>query len=276
MSGHLRTSAALFLPFALAVASPGALTARSFDFVQTGPAAGETRPESVVAPPSKGLVEDVDCSAFEVDSPSPFGYEKTLDLGVQALHLARAEPDKDARKCLYRMAEAFSRHLLFENPNDPQPRHLYSVAMGLRARDEGVRTRVRLAQHSFEQAQLILGVVPGHAGAQHTMGRLYAHAMRLNGLKRFIAIQILGGEAMSYASWEEAESLLAAAARLQPEVADHHYQLGVLYLDTDRPELALAAFERVLSCDVIQPIDLKIRVLAREMVERLQGERVAA
>ena len=218
-------------------------------------------------------MEDVDCSAFALDSPSPFGYEKTLDLGVQAVHLARAEPEKDARKCLYRMAEAFSRHLLFENPNDPQPRHLYSVAMGLRARDEGVRTRVRLAQHSFEQAQLILGVVPGHAGAQHIMGRLYAHAMRLNGLKRFIAIQILGGEAMSHASWEEAESLLAAAARLQPEVADHHYQLGVLYLDTDRPELALAAFERVLSCEVIQPIDREIRVLASEMVERLQGER---
>ncbi len=276
MSGHLRTSAALVLLFALVVASPGTLTARSFDFAQTGPAAGETHPESFVAPPSKGLVEDVDCSAFAVDSPSPFGYEKTLDLGVQALHLARAESEKDARKCLYRMAEAFSRHLLFENPNDPQPRHLYSVAMGLRARDEGVRTRVRLAQHSFRQAQLILGVVPGHAGAQHIMGRLYAHAMRLNGLKRFIAIQILGGEAMSYASWEEAESLLAAAARLQPEVADHHYQLGVLYLDTDRPELALAAFERVLSCEVIQPIDRKIRVLARGMVERLQGERVAA
>ena len=48
MSGHLRTSAALVLPFALAVASPGTLTAWSFDFAQTGPAAGETHPESFV------------------------------------------------------------------------------------------------------------------------------------------------------------------------------------------------------------------------------------
>ena len=276
MLRHLITTTARVLLFALVTGGANALAAQNLESARSLPATPETRADAFVAPPSSGLVEDVHCSSFDLDSPSPFGYEKTLDLGVQAVHLARADPEKDTRKCLYRMAEALSRHLLFENPNDPQPRHLYSVAMGLRARDEGVRTRVRLAQHSFEQAQLILGVVPGHAGAQHIMGRLYAHAMRLNGLKRFIAIQILGGEAMSHASWEEAESLLAAAARLQPEVADHHYQLGVLYLDTDRAELALAAFERVLSCEVIQPIDREIRVLAREMVERLQGERAAA
>ena len=170
------------------------------------------------------------------------------------------------------MAEAFSRHLLFQDPNDPQPRHLYSVAMGLRASDEGARTQVRLAQRSFEQARLILGVVPDHAGAQHIMGRLYAHAMRLSGLKRFIAIKILGGAAMSDASWEGAESLLAAAATSDPEVPDHHYQLGVLYVDTDRPESALSAFERVLACEVIQPIDREIRALAEEMVERLRVE----
>jgi tetratricopeptide (TPR) repeat protein len=219
-----------------------------------------------------GLVGTVLCSSFKADSPSPFGYDETLDLGIQALNLGRVERDKDTRKCLYKMAEAFSRHLLFENPNDPLPRQVYSLAMGLRSREEGARTSVRLAQRSFEEAQLLLTVEPDHPGAQHIMGRLFSHAMRLNGFKRFVATRILGAKAMSEASWEEAESLLAAAARLQPELPDHHFQLGVLYLATDRPELALAAYERVLLCEAVYPADFDLLADAERMVERLRSE----
>ena len=98
--------------------------------------------------------------------------------------------------------------------------------------------------------------------------------MRLSGFKRFIATQILGGKALSEASWESAESYLAAAARLRPEVPAHHYELGILYLDTDRPELALAAFEGVLACPSTHPADRAVQVSAGEMVERLRHELV--
>ena len=77
---------------------------------------------------------------------------------------------------------------------------------------------------------------------------------------------------MSEASWEEAESLLAAAARLQPELPDHHFQLGVLYLATDRPELALAAYERVLLCEAVYPADFDLFADAERVVERLSSE----
>jgi regulator of sirC expression with transglutaminase-like and TPR domain len=87
-------------------------------------------------------------------------------------------------------------------------------------------------------------------------------------LKRWVATRILGGKVLSEASWETAESFLAAAARLQPEIATHHYELGTLYLDTDRPELALAAFERVLACPPVHPADKEMYVRAGEIVER--------
>lgn len=61
------------------------------------------------------------------------------------------------------------------------------------------------------------------------------------------------GKALSGASRETAESFLTAAARLESEVPDHHYELGLLYLDTDRPALALAAFEGVLACPRANP-----------------------
>ena len=225
-----------------------------------------------VEPSSEGLVGTVPCSSFKEDSPSPFGYEETLDLGIKAVNLGRVERDQDTRKCLYKMAEALSRHLLFEDPNDPLPRQIYSLAMGLRSREEGVRTSVSLAQRSFEEARLLLTVVPDHAGAQHIMGRLFSHAMRLNGFKRFIATRILGAKAMGEASWEKAESLLTAAARLQPELPDHHFQLGVLYLNTDRPELALAAYERVLLCEAVYPADFELLTEAERMVQLLRDE----
>jgi len=82
----------------------------------------------------------------------------------------------------------------------------------------------------------------------------------------------LGAKAMGEASWEKAESLLTAAARLQPELPDHHFQLGVLYLNTDRPELALAAYERVLLCEAVYPADFELLTEAERMVQLLRDE----
>ena len=85
--------------------------------------------------------------------------------------------------------------------------------MALRAAEEGGRTQVGLAQRAHEQARITLTVAPDHAGAQHVLGRLHAAVMRLSRFRRFIAIRILGGKVLSEASWETAESYLAAAAR---------------------------------------------------------------
>ncbi len=217
----------------------------------------------------------IPCESLDDDSAYPLGYEQTLDLAIQAVHIGRAEPEKDDRKCFLRMAEALARHLVFEDPNDPEARYWYSAAMGLRAAEEGGRTQVRLAERAHEQSRLTLTIAPDHAGAQHVLGRLHAAVMRLGGFKRFVATQILGGKALSEASWETAESFLAAAAKLQPEVPDHHYELGILYLETDRPALALAAFEGVLACPPTHPADRAVQVSAGEMVERLRLELAA-
>ena len=260
------------LPFVMLALSAGAASAQESGRALTDQAPYETFAESDVEPSSNGLARTISCTSFDDDSPYPLGYQKTLDLAIQALHVGRVEPEKGARKCLVRMAEALARHLVFEDPNDPVPRYWYSAAMALRAGDEGGRTQVRLAQRAHEQARLVLTLAPNHAGAQYVLGRIHAAAMRLSGFKRFIATRIFGGKALSEASWESAESLLAAAARLQPEVPDHHYELGALYLDTDRPESALAAFERVLACRPTDPFALEVQVRAGEMVERLRRE----
>jgi len=230
------------------------------------------RADAQVEPPSDNIAQNVLCISFDDDSEYLLAYDETLDLAIQAVHLGRGESEKDARKCFFRMGEALARHLVFEDPNDPEPRYWYAAAMALRAAEEGGRTQVGLAQRAHEQARITLTVAPGHAGAQHVLGRLHAAVMRLSRFKRFIAIRILGGKVLSEASWETAESYLAAAARLQPEISTHHYELGALYLDTHRPELALVAFERVLACAPMEPADRKVRERAEEMVVRSRRE----
>ena len=239
---------------------------------RAGPATDEPITTWDVEPPPSGLARTIPCEWLDDDSPYPLGYGETLDLVIQALHIGGAEPGKDDRKCFFRMAEALARHLVVEDPNDPEPHYWYAAAMALRAAEEGGRTQVGLAQAAHEQARPTLTVAPDHAGAQHILGRLHASVMRLSGLKRWVATRFLGGKVLSEASWETAESFLAAAARLQPDIATHHYELGTLYLDTDRPELALAAFERLLACPPVHPADHEMYVRAREIVERSRRE----
>ena len=268
MSRHSRKAPTLVLILLFAADGAHTIAAQELGRARAGPAIDEPITTSDVESPPSSLARTPPCEWLDDDSPYPLGYEETLDLAIQAVHNGRSEPGKDDRKCFFRMAEALARHLVVEDPNDPEPRYWYAAAMALRAAEEGGRTRVGLAQAAHEQARLTLIIAPDHAGAQHILGRLYASVMRLSGLERWVATRILGGKVLSEASWETAESFLAAAARLQPEIATHHYELGALYLDTDRPELALAAFERVLACPPVHPADHEMYVRAGEIVER--------
>ncbi len=254
MSRHFRMTSSYMLILLLAVGGANGLAAQEAD----------------VAPAQNGLARTIPCESLDDDSPYPLGYEETLDLAIQAVHIGRSRPEKDDRKCYFGMAEALARHLVFENPNDPEPRYWYAAAMGLRAAEEGGRTQVGLGQRAHEQSRLTLSIAPDHAGAQHVLGRLHAAVMRLSGFKRFMATQVLGGKALSEASWESAESYLASDARLQPEVPDHHFELGILYMDMGRPESALAAFERVFSCPRMSPVDRAVHARAQQMVAQLR------
>lgn len=228
--------------------------------------------EDVLAADGAAIDSSIRCEALDDDSAYPTDYQETLDLAIEAVMVGRAEVEQEDRKCFFKMAEALSRHLVFEDPGDPEARYWYAASMALRANEEGGRTQVRLAKSAHEQALLTLSVVPDHAGAHYVVGRLHAAVMRLSGFKRFIATRLLGGAALSVASWETAESHLVTAATMDPTQPEYHYELGALYLDTEQPELALAAFEGVLACPQVHPTDATLQAMAGERVERLRLE----
>lgn len=226
----------------------------------------------MLAASESAIDRSIRCEIYDDDSTYPADRQQTLALAIEAIATGRAQAEKEDRKCYFRMAEALARHLLFEDPGNPEARYWYAAAMALRANDEGGRTQVQLAKSAHEQSLLALSLVPDHAGAHYIVGRLHAAVMRLSRVKRFVATKILGGSALSAASWETAESHLAAAARLDPGVPEYHYELGALYLDTGRPELALAAFEEVIACPRVHPTDGALQAMAEERAARLRRQ----
>jgi uncharacterized protein HemY len=58
---------------------------------------------------------------------------------------------------------------------------------------------------------------------------MHASILRLSGFKRFMAINVLGGNAMKNASWEEAQSRIELATLKEPCVPEHHFELARVY-----------------------------------------------
>jgi hypothetical protein len=123
-------------------------------------------------------------------------------------------------------------------PTDVAVQYLYAVVMGARTDIESGRTQVRNAKQLQNQVENVLALEPDHPGANYLMGRLNAAVMRLGTIKRFIAVKILGGGALSSASWEEAQRYLEIAAEKDPCVPDHHLELALVYAETDQPDRA--------------------------------------
>lgn len=218
---------------------------------------GQATPSS---PPTSG-------PAWAVD-----GVPDTVRALVEA---ATGEPDGERAKKLLREAEEEARHASEAAPDDVGRRFALAVVLGLRADREGGRTKVKAAAELHRQLVRILEQDPEHARARHLLGRLHAGVCRMSSVVRWIATRLLGGGALSEASWEEAERNLAFAEQHAPEVPDHHLQLANLYRDTDRPELALVEVEHALALPVTSSMDEAVRAealdLRRKLEERIGG-----
>lgn len=191
---------------------------------------------------------------------------------VRALVEASAAARDDGRaKRLLREAETEARRAVAGDSSDVARRFALAVVLGLRADREGGKTKVRAAAALHEELRAILGREPEHARARHMLGRLHAGVRRMNGVVRWIATRLLGGDVLADASWEEAELHLGFAERHAPEVADHHLQLANLYRDTGRPDLALEEVRHVLALPAGSAMERAVRAEAVELRRELGG-----
>jgi len=187
------------------------------------------------------------------------------DLVVQGL----TEHDRDAAKEIFAQAVELARDSVARAPDDAEAHYLLSVALGYLLEHHGARTKFRMAGEVRAEAERALELDPDHAGAHHVLGRLHAGAMRLSRLTRLVARKILGASVLEGASWDEAELHFTAARRLEPWNPRHAMELGALYKDTDRPDLARQVLAEAVACIPREASDSLAVVRARTLLAEL-------
>jgi len=163
---------------------------------------------------------------------------------VLAVLDTRPLEQETAQVVLLHMQEAVSLEANAQ-PTDIDAQYALAAVLGSRAEVEGGRTLVKTAQALHAQTLHVLSLDPDHGGAQYLMGRLHAGVMRMDRVTRFVAIRLLGGGALSGASWGEARARLEAAVMDDPCVPDHHYELARLYAERGDRNLAISQLEQL-------------------------------
>jgi hypothetical protein len=184
--------------------------------------------------------------------------EEVPDTIVTLVERAADTEDGDLRKRLLREAEAQAREAVGADDRTSR-RYALAVVLGLRANVEGGKTKVQAAAALSDELDVILEREPDHAGARHMLGRLHAGIRRMSRVTRWLATNLMGGDALSRATWAAAEENLAYAEEHAPHVPDHHLQLALLYRDTDRPELAAEEVSHVLAIEPRNVLEQAVR-----------------
>jgi hypothetical protein len=184
--------------------------------------------------------------------------EEVPDTIVTLVERAADTEDGDLRKRLLREAEAQAREAVGADDQTSR-RYALAVVLGLRANVEGGKTKVQAAAALSDELDVILEREPDHAGARHMLGRLHAGIRRMSRVTRWLATNLMGGDALSRATWAAAEENLAYAEEHAPHVPDHHLQLALLYRDTDRPELAAEEVSHVLAIEPRNVLEQAVR-----------------
>ena len=165
--------------------------------------------------------------------------------GWDAMLASRDMEDDEARPLLTALQDSLTLEAM-ARPTDVELQYVLATVIGGRTEIEGGRTKIRFAKALHAQAGVVLTLNPNHPGAQHLLGRLHAAVMRMNRIKRFLATRVLGGRALAGASWGEAQRLLEAAVSGDPCIADHHYELALLYADRDDHDAANRQIRKML------------------------------
>ena len=157
--------------------------------------------------------------------------------------LAEAEKDEGRRDRFSKAGEALARRSIRVNAQDADAHFTLARALGRRALTLGVRDRIKYATDVRSEALEALRLDPNHPGALHVMGVWNAEVMRLNGVSRFFAKNVLGGRVFGEASWDRAVSYMERAVAVDPDRIVHHLDLGKIYVDVGDKAKAQAQFD---------------------------------
>jgi FimV-like protein len=179
--------------------------------------------------------------------PDSSNYEALWKAARSEVDLAEVEKD-EARRNRYSVAgELLARKAIRVKAQDAEAHFHLARALGRRALSVGVRDRVKFATEVRAEALEALKYDANHPGALHVMGVWNAEVMRLNGISRFLAKNVLGGRVFGEASWDKAVSYMERAVAVDPDRIVHRLDLGKIYADLGDKAKARTQLELVVN-----------------------------
>ena len=179
--------------------------------------------------------------------PDSSNYEALWKAARSEVDLAEVEKDEGRRNRYSIAGETLARKAIRVKPQDAEAHFHLARALGRRALSVGVRDRVKYATEVRAEALEALKYDANHPGALHVMGVWNAEVMRLNGISRFLAKNVLGGRVFGEASWDKAVSYMERAVAVDPDRIVHRLDLGKIYADIGDKAKARTQLELVVS-----------------------------
>ena len=189
---------------------------------------------------------------------------------LEAADLGEANKDEAQRKALFAKAEGYARRAMTANPNDAESHFVLARALGRAALSMGKRDRVKYAGEVRTHALRALELNPRHPGALHIMGVWHAEVMRLSGLERFFAKNLLGGKFFDAASWNEAVSFMERAVATEPDRITHRLDLARVYADVGSKAKAREQYEWIVRATPRDYNDPMYKVEAERALQALR------
>ena len=162
------------------------------------------------------------------------------------------EFDDARRDSLYLLGEHYARRAVQSDARSAVAHFALAKALGRRALALGPRDRVKYAGEVRKEALEALALDSTNVGALHVLARWHANIMRLNGITRFMARNVMGGRTFGEANWKDALALMQRASALEPERIVHRLELAAIYADTGDSARARQEYETVLR---LKPMD---------------------
>jgi tetratricopeptide (TPR) repeat protein len=196
-------------------------------------------------------------------------YEALYKAAREAVDLGEFERDATKRQHDFDTGLRFARRAAALNPSAPDGHFHVARALGREALSVGGRKRIQYAKEVRSEALAALAADPNHPGALHVLGVWNAEVMRLSGIERFIARNLLGGGILGTASWKEAVRDLEQAVDAEPTRIVHHLDLGKIYGDIGNKAKAREQFQLVISMPPTDYNDPRYKQDAERQLARL-------
>lgn len=180
------------------------------------------------------------------------------------------EFDDKGRDSLYQLGEQFARRAVQADPKSSMAHFALAKALGRRALSLGKRERVKYAGEVRKEALEALRLDSANAGALHVMGMWHANIMRLSGLTRFFAKNVLGGKTFGEANWKDAAANLERAAAIEPDRIVHRLDLAAVYADRDEKAKARQQYELALKLKPLEYNDKSYQQQAEQALRELR------